>query len=137
MSAELVPRHRTAPELATLLLELGRLIRARRFYKPGDARLANVFTRSLRAWRADLERRIGQVDSQVKVPLVSVPVPGAGPDAFGAVAHVGQSISLCRLPPFLRSVARHQIETRRSPVPLIACYDVHRLALSLMIVLAM
>lgn len=64
MSAELGPRHRTAPELATLLLELGRLIRARRFYKPGDARLADVFTRSLRAWRADLERR-GVLDLQL------------------------------------------------------------------------
>lgn len=50
-------RLRTAPELATLLLELGRLIRARRFYPAGDARLAAVFERSLRAWRTDLERR--------------------------------------------------------------------------------
>jgi hypothetical protein len=64
LSGELVPRHRTAPELATLLLELGRLIRARRFYKPGDARLADVFTRSLRAWRADLERR-GALDLEL------------------------------------------------------------------------
>jgi HEAT repeat protein len=64
MSGELVLRHRTAPELATLLLELGRLIRARRFYKPGDARLADVFTRSLRAWRADLERR-GALDLEL------------------------------------------------------------------------
>ena len=50
-------RLRTAPELATLLLELGRLIRARRYYPPGDAKLATVFERSLRAWQADLERR--------------------------------------------------------------------------------
>ncbi len=64
MPAELAPRHRTAPELATLLLELGRLIRARRFYQPGDARLAAVFSRSLRAWRADLERR-GALDLEL------------------------------------------------------------------------
>jgi hypothetical protein len=57
MAAEAVARLRTAPELATLLLELGRLIRARRYYKPGDARLAGVFERSLRAWRSDLVRR--------------------------------------------------------------------------------
>ena len=57
MSAELGPRHRTAPELATLLLELGRLVRARRYYEPGDPKLADVFARSLRAWRSDLERR--------------------------------------------------------------------------------
>jgi len=50
-------RLRTAPELATLLLELGRLIRARRYYPPGDPKLATVFERSLRAWRADLQRR--------------------------------------------------------------------------------
>ncbi len=57
MAAEVLPRLRTAPELATLLLELGRLIRARRFYAPGDSRLAAVFERSLRAWRSDLGRR--------------------------------------------------------------------------------
>jgi HEAT repeat protein len=50
-------RQRSAPELATLLLELGRLIRARRFYPPGDPKLAAVFERSLRAWQADLTRR--------------------------------------------------------------------------------
>jgi len=57
MGAEAAARLRTAPELATLLLELGRLIRARRYYPPGDARLAGVFERSLRAWRSDLARR--------------------------------------------------------------------------------
>jgi len=57
MAAEAASRLRTAPELATLLLELGRLIRARRYYPPGDARLAGVFERSLRAWRSDLARR--------------------------------------------------------------------------------
>ena len=57
MTAPGTVRLRTAPELATLLLELGRLIRARRFYGAGDARLAAVFERSLRAWRTDLERR--------------------------------------------------------------------------------
>ena len=57
MTAPVPVRLRTAPELATLLLELGRLIRARRFYPAGDARLAVVFERTLRAWRADFERR--------------------------------------------------------------------------------
>ncbi|MGH7287008.1 MAG: hypothetical protein ACREI8_03200, partial [Myxococcota bacterium] len=59
-----MPRLRTAPELATLLLELGRLIRARRFYAPGDSRLAAVFERSLRAWRSDLARR-GALDLEL------------------------------------------------------------------------
>jgi HEAT repeat protein len=57
MAAPGAPRLRTAPELATLLLELGRLIRARRYYPPGDSKLAAVFERSLRAWHADLTRR--------------------------------------------------------------------------------
>ena len=64
MAAEAAPRLRTAPELATLLLELGRLIRARRFYPPGDPRLAAVFERSLRAWRSDLGRR-GALDIEL------------------------------------------------------------------------
>jgi HEAT repeat protein len=64
MVAEVLPRLRTAPELATLLLELGRLIRARRFYAPGDSRLAAVFERSLRAWRSDLGRR-GALDLEL------------------------------------------------------------------------
>jgi len=57
-------RLRTAPELATLLLELGRLIRARRYYAPGDPKLATVFERSLRAWQADLLRR-GPLDLEL------------------------------------------------------------------------
>jgi HEAT repeat protein len=57
MSAPGAVRQRTAPELATLLLELGRLIRARRYYTPGDPKLASLFERSLRAWQADLQRR--------------------------------------------------------------------------------
>ena len=64
MSAAGLARRRTAPELATLLLELGRLIRARRFYPAGDARLAAVYERSLRAWRSDLERR-GPLDLEL------------------------------------------------------------------------
>jgi len=64
MAAEAGPRLRTAPELATLLLELGRLIRARRYYSPGDSRLAAVFERSLRAWRSDLGRR-GALDVEL------------------------------------------------------------------------
>ena len=64
MSAAGLARRRTAPELATLLLELGRLIRARRFYPAGDARLAAVYERSLRAWRGDLERR-GPLDLEL------------------------------------------------------------------------
>jgi hypothetical protein len=57
-------RPRTAPELATLLLELGRLVRARRYYPPGDAKLAGIFERSLRAWQADLSRR-GALDLEL------------------------------------------------------------------------
>jgi len=64
MAAPGAVRLRTAPELATLLLELGRLIRARRYYAPGDPKLATVFERSLRAWQADLLRR-GPLDLEL------------------------------------------------------------------------
>lgn len=47
---------RSAPELTALLLELGRLVKARRFYAPGDPRLVKLFERGLRAWQADLAR---------------------------------------------------------------------------------
>jgi HEAT repeat protein len=47
---------RSAPELATLLLELARLVKARRYYGPGDARLATVFERCLRGFTTDLAR---------------------------------------------------------------------------------
>ncbi len=50
------PAARTAPELAVLLLELARIVKARRFYGPRDAQLAAVFERALRAWRTDLVR---------------------------------------------------------------------------------
>src|SRR4029453_1839435 len=52
------------PGLATLLLDLGRLIRARRFYSPGDPRLASVFERSFRAWHGDVTRR-GPLDLEL------------------------------------------------------------------------
>lgn len=64
MAAPGAVRLRTAPELATLLLELGRLIRARRYYAPGDPKLATLFERSLRAWQADLQRR-GPLDLEL------------------------------------------------------------------------
>ena len=47
---------RSAPELATLLLELARLVKARRYYGPGDARLVSVFERCVRSWLTNLER---------------------------------------------------------------------------------
>ncbi len=47
---------RTAPELATLLLELARLVKARRYYGPGDSRLATVFERCIRSFTTDLAR---------------------------------------------------------------------------------
>jgi len=56
---------RSASELATLMLELSRMVKARRFYEPGDARLARVFERGLRAWRQDLARK-GALDLEVR-----------------------------------------------------------------------
>ncbi len=48
---------RTAPELATLLLELARVVKARRYYKAGDPRLADIFSRFVRTWLGDLGRK--------------------------------------------------------------------------------
>jgi len=56
---------RSASELATLLLELSRLVKARRFYPPGDARLVPLFERGLRAWSSDLSRR-GDLDLEIR-----------------------------------------------------------------------
>lgn len=48
---------RSAPELATLLLELARVVKARRYYDPGDPRLADIFSRCARTWLGDLGRK--------------------------------------------------------------------------------
>lgn len=50
------PGFRSAPELAVLLLELASVVKARSVFAPGDAKLAAVFERCVRAWRADLSR---------------------------------------------------------------------------------
>ena len=47
---------RSAPELAVLLLELASVVKARSVFSPGDAKLAAVFDRCVRTWRADLSR---------------------------------------------------------------------------------
>jgi hypothetical protein len=47
---------RSASDLATLLVELGRIVKARAFYQPGDPKLASLFQRALRAWQGDLKR---------------------------------------------------------------------------------
>src|SRR3990172_4538171 len=47
---------RTASDVASLLVELGRALKARRFYPEGDRRLAELLQRGWRAPRAELER---------------------------------------------------------------------------------
>ncbi len=47
---------RSASELVSLLLELARVVKARRYFEPGDPRLAPLFGHARRAWTADLAR---------------------------------------------------------------------------------
>ena len=47
---------RSASDLATLLVELGRVVKGRAFYEPGDPKLASLFRRGFRAWQGDLKR---------------------------------------------------------------------------------
>ena len=47
---------RSASDLATLLVELGRVVKGRTFYGPADPKLAALFQRALRAWQGDLNR---------------------------------------------------------------------------------
>ncbi len=47
---------RSGPELVSLLLELARVVKARRYFEPGDPRLVSVFGHARRAWAADLMR---------------------------------------------------------------------------------
>jgi HEAT repeat protein len=84
-------RRRTAPELATLLLELGRLIRARRYYAPGDAKLASVFDRVLRAWQADLLRR-GALELEL-LPEGFREEGGSGVLSHPRLAELGQDLA--------------------------------------------
>ncbi len=47
---------RSASELVSLLLELARVVKARRYFEPGDARLRPLFEHARRVWAADLAR---------------------------------------------------------------------------------
>jgi HEAT repeat protein len=47
---------RSASDLATLLVELGRVVKGRAFYEPGDPKLTSLFRRGFRAWQGDLKR---------------------------------------------------------------------------------
>ena len=47
---------RSAADLATLLVELGRVVKGRAFYEPGDPKLNSLFRRGFRAWQGDLKR---------------------------------------------------------------------------------
>jgi HEAT repeat protein len=47
---------RRGPDLASLLVELGRLLRACRFYEPGHPTLAESFRRTIQAFQGEIER---------------------------------------------------------------------------------
>jgi HEAT repeat protein len=56
---------RSASDLATLLAELGRVVKGRAFYEPGDAKLASLFRRGFRAWQGDLKRH-GALELEIR-----------------------------------------------------------------------
>jgi HEAT repeat protein len=58
------PAFRSAPELAVLLLELASVVKARGIFAPGEPKLAAVFDRCVRSWRADIARN-GPLDLEV------------------------------------------------------------------------
>ena len=47
---------RRGPDVASLLVELGRLLRACRFYEPGHRELAGSFRRTLQAFQGEIDR---------------------------------------------------------------------------------
>jgi HEAT repeat protein len=55
---------RSASDLVTLLVELGRVVKGRSFYEPGHPKLASLFGRGYRAWQGDLTRH-GALEMEV------------------------------------------------------------------------
>ncbi len=55
---------RSASDLVTLLVELGRVVKGRTFYEPGHPKLASLFGRGYRAWQGDLTRH-GELELEV------------------------------------------------------------------------
>jgi HEAT repeat protein len=64
LQVEAASTFRSAPELAVLLLELASTVKARGIFEPGAAKLAAVFERCVRAWRADIARH-GPLDLEL------------------------------------------------------------------------
>ena len=58
------PAHRSAPELAVLLLELASVVKARSFFAPGEPKLTQAFERCVRSWRSDIARH-GALDLEL------------------------------------------------------------------------
>jgi len=56
LESEAAENGRSASDLATLLVELGRVVKGRAFYEAGDPNLAAIFQRGFRAWQGDLKR---------------------------------------------------------------------------------
>ena len=55
---------RTPSDVATLLVELGRVVKARQFYAEGDPALAEILDRGFRSFRAEIERH-GRLELEI------------------------------------------------------------------------
>jgi len=58
------PGGRTPSDVATLLVELGRVVKARQFYAQGDPALAELIDRGFRSFRAEIERH-GRLELEI------------------------------------------------------------------------
>lgn len=74
------PSPRTSSDVTALVAELGRVIKGRRFYGPGNPQLPRLFERALRAWQAELARH-GEIEFRLTgtgLHVVGLPAGAVG-----------------------------------------------------------
>ncbi len=80
------PPNRSSSDVTALLAELGRVIKARRFYGSGSAQIGRIFERALRLWQTDLDRQ-GSLE-------IAVEADGLGATGLAPGALAGQLTGL-------------------------------------------
>jgi HEAT repeat protein len=82
---------RTPSDVATLLLELGRVVKARQFYAEGDPALAELVDRGFRSFRAEIERH-GRLELEIGPTGVRV-AEGSEPVFRGRLDDLARELS--------------------------------------------
>jgi len=90
---------RTPSDVATLLVELGRVVKARQFYREGDPALAELVDRGFRSFRAEIERH-GKLE--LEIGPAGVRMPEGSESAFRG-----------RLDDLARELSRGAVQTLR------------------------